>query len=779
MKQEMSQSIKKEWWTINTNGFLLVEVLLSSSLFIIFLTAFAGVFYYGMESSVLAGNRSQAIMFAEEGQEAVRSMKNINFANIPDGTYGLSYSNNVWSLSGSEDIYGAFTRQVTISTIDANRKSITTTVTWQQPHGRAGSVSTVGRLTNWKTVLNLGQGLMVNKIVINHGLNKTTTDFAPYKVGTTTIQLGTSTKFGAGTYTVSEITDSRYLQTFSGDCNAGGQVTLTSSSSKLCVITNEEKLSYIYATSTVINHGGNKTVADFAPYKVGSTTITIGATTTIDSGTHIFSGATSSQYVTTFSGECFTDGTISLISGDAKTCMITNEAIISGGGGGSISLSGLIIYGDGTNVPKFRTYNNNTDIFGAETSTFTATVGPTWIIKTSPVNHTAIAGYYDSTGSLIVMCFDGTNWSQEFIAQSGGVGNRHRNDINFEKTSGDVMVIYSKGGSSSDPSRWGKLGYRTKTGSSGCGSANWSGETIITPARTTSDIMYVKLAQDRRSGSNNLAVTWVDTNDDISAKVWDGGAWINEPTTVSDNNVERISQSHDIENMDIEYESVSGDIMLVWANGTGSNGSNGVRYRTCTGGIANCTWGAVTTPPTFLDDATSLDISANPNSDEMVFASIGNGGGDLQLGYWNGSSWTDTANADTTCTVPYTASKLVTTGWVTFGSTTRSVIVYSDINSGNLNWYTGNLGVFTRQPEFAVTPTMATSRGYMDIYMDPVDRAQLMYVTSDSSNRLYAKRLVMSGTSTLAWSNSDGGGALETTLPQVISSPFSFAFWQK
>ncbi len=713
-------------------------------------------------------------MLAEEGQEAVRSMKNVNFANIPDGTYGLVYSGNAWSLSGSQDISGAYARSVTISTIDANRKNITTTVNWQQTPGRVGSISTTGRLTNWKTVLNLGEGLMVNKVVINHGLNKTSADFAPYKVGTTTVQLGTSTKFGAGTYTVTETVNSNYIQTFSGDCNAGGQVTLTSSSSKLCTITNEEKLSYVKLDGVVINHGGTKVISDFAPFKVGSTTVTLGATTTIDSGTYLITEATSSQYTLTFSGNCFTNGTLTLLSGDSTTCMLTNEEIQlpGGGGGGSSSLSGLIIYGDGTNVPKFRTYNNNNNTFGAETGTFTATVGPTWIIRTSPVNHTAIAGYYDSTGSLIVMCFDGTNWTQEFVAQSGGVGNRHRNDINFEKTSGDVMVIYSKGSHV-----FSQLGYRTKSGSTGCGSANWSGESLLDPLRTSNDIMYVKLAQDRRAGSDLLAVTWVDTSEDISAKIWNGTAWVNEPSAVTDNNVERISASHDIENMDIEYESLSGDLMLVWGNATGNNGTNGARYRVCTGGIANCTWGAVTTPPTFLDDATSLDISANPNTNEMVFASIGNGGGDLQLGYWNGSAWTNTANVDTSCTVPYTASKLVTTGWVTTATTTRSVIVYSDLSSGNINWYTGNLGVFTRQPDFVATPTMATSRGYMDIYMDPVDRAQLMYVTSDSSSDLFAKRLSLTGTSTLTWTNSDGS-ALETTLPQVISSPFSFAFWQ-
>jgi hypothetical protein len=63
--------------------------------------------------------------------------------------------------------------------------------------------------------------------------------------------------------------------------------------------------------------------------------------------------------------------------------------------------------------------------------------------------------------------------------------------------------------------------------------------------------------------------------------------------------------------------------------------------------------------------------------------------------------------------------------------------------------------------------------------MNPRDQSQLMYLTSDSSSDLYAKRLMLTGTTTLTWTNSDGGTALETTLPQIISSPFSFAFWQQ
>lgn len=769
MKHAQLPSMKKVQSTIK-QGFLLVEIILTTALFVLFLTAFAGVFYYGLQSSSIAGDRARAIMIAEEGQEAVRSIKNINFSNLTNGTYGLVFSNNVWSLSGAQDVSGPFTRQVVITDAGTNRKNVYVNVSWQQAPDRTGNVSIPARYSNWKTILDLGVGITVNSIVINHGLSKTASDFAPYKVGTTTVILATSTLFGSGTYVVTGVTDSNYVQTYSGDCNASGQITITTGASKLCTITYEEKLSYVAVTNTVINHIKNKTAADFAPYKVGSTTVTLAAATPINSGSYMITETTDQDYTLTYSGNCFTDGSIVVNPGTNSTCELTNEEIVVSG---SQSLAGIMIYGDGTNIPKYRTFNHVTNVFSAETGTFVATVGPTWLIRTSPTQHLALAGYYDSSATLTIMCFNGTTWTQEFRAASGGVGNRHRFDIAFEKTTGDAMVLFSKGNNV-----LGDLGYKTKSGGTGCGSG-WAAEQILAPLRTSADIMYVKLAQDRRAGSNLLAATWVDIAEDISAKIWDGNAWVNEPSAVTDNNLEKVTSSHDIENMDIEYESLSGDIMLVWGNALGGNGTNGARYRTCNGGTAMCTWGAVTTPPSFLDDATSLDISANQNTDEMVFASIGNAGGDLQLGYWNGNGWTNTANVDTSCTVPYTASKLVSTGWLTLGSTTRSIVVYSDLSSTAINWYTGNAGVFTRQSDFVPTNPIASPRGYMDIHMNPRDQSQLMYLTSDNNSDLFAKRLMLTGTSTFTWTNSDAGNALETTLPQIISSPFSFAFWQQ
>lgn len=130
-------------------GFSLVEVMLASSLFVLLVTALVGAWLYGQESTMLAGNRARAVMLAEEGLEAARNIRDADFANLTNGTHGLAISGNQWILSGSSDTNGIFTRQIEISPIDADRKEITGTVTWQQNPQRDGSVSATTYLTNW------------------------------------------------------------------------------------------------------------------------------------------------------------------------------------------------------------------------------------------------------------------------------------------------------------------------------------------------------------------------------------------------------------------------------------------------------------------------------------------------------------------------------------------------------------------------------------------------------------------------------------------------------
>ena len=131
-------------------GFSLVEALLASAVFALLAMAVVGSYLYGQESTALSGNRAKAVYLAEEGLEAVRNIRDADFANLSDGTFGLSSSADHWSFSGSSDANDIFTRNVTISTVDQNRKMVNSTVTWQQNGQRNGRVSLVTYLTYWQ-----------------------------------------------------------------------------------------------------------------------------------------------------------------------------------------------------------------------------------------------------------------------------------------------------------------------------------------------------------------------------------------------------------------------------------------------------------------------------------------------------------------------------------------------------------------------------------------------------------------------------------------------------
>lgn len=139
------QSMKK-----GQSGFSLVEVLLSVSVFGLIVTALVGGFIYGQQSTALSGARSRATILADEGLEAVRNIRDENFSNLTDGTHGLAISDNKWTLSGTSDVTDIFTRAITISPVDANRKQVFSTVTWPQTPSENGSVVLSTYLTQWK-----------------------------------------------------------------------------------------------------------------------------------------------------------------------------------------------------------------------------------------------------------------------------------------------------------------------------------------------------------------------------------------------------------------------------------------------------------------------------------------------------------------------------------------------------------------------------------------------------------------------------------------------------
>lgn len=168
-----------------------------------------------------------------------------------------------------------------------------------------------------------------------------------------TVAPGTSYSLTAGTYVVSEDANASYTQSFSGDCDSSGNVTLASGDSKTCTITNDDVAVVVppvvppalAATLNVIkqvvnDNGGTSTASLFNLHVklsgadiAGSPAVGIAAPGTpysLVAGTYVVSEDSNASYTLTFSGDCNSSGSVTLIAGDNKTCTVTNNDIAPG-----------------------------------------------------------------------------------------------------------------------------------------------------------------------------------------------------------------------------------------------------------------------------------------------------------------------------------------------------------------------------------------------------------------------------------------------------------------
>jgi hypothetical protein len=103
--------------------------------------------------------------------------------------------------------------------------------------------------------------IIVNKIVINNNNGTSTASSFPLFVGTTSVVMGATTTLPLGTYTVSETYNpDLYAQSFSGNCNSSGVVTLSATTTVTCTITNHDIPQQCPVTQGVVESDTNTTV---------------------------------------------------------------------------------------------------------------------------------------------------------------------------------------------------------------------------------------------------------------------------------------------------------------------------------------------------------------------------------------------------------------------------------------------------------------------------------------------------------------------------------------
>lgn len=162
--------------TNRLQGFGLIELMLAITLMLVLSLAGVGLVSRTYSTNRLASDTSEAGFYAQEGIEAVRSLKNKDWANLDTGgvgctdsiTGGVEILSNEWNWKGTADTFSDYTRSITIQnvcrdtfgdvvasggTYDPNIKRVTSTVDWNFSSSRANSSELVTYLTNWEEAI--------------------------------------------------------------------------------------------------------------------------------------------------------------------------------------------------------------------------------------------------------------------------------------------------------------------------------------------------------------------------------------------------------------------------------------------------------------------------------------------------------------------------------------------------------------------------------------------------------------------------------------------------
>lgn len=173
------------------------------------------VFIFKMASTLITSSSSKVVL--TNGAQAC----NVFWQVGTSATLGTStsFAGNIMADQSITDNGG--------STVDGRLLARIAAVTLNNTHVTKSTC--VGTINVVKTVINdSGVG------------TKSTADF-PLFVNGTPVTSGVTNSFSApGTYTVTETTDSNYVQTFSGDCDGSGNLSLNPSANLFCIITNND-----------------------------------------------------------------------------------------------------------------------------------------------------------------------------------------------------------------------------------------------------------------------------------------------------------------------------------------------------------------------------------------------------------------------------------------------------------------------------------------------------------------------------------------------------------
>jgi hypothetical protein len=427
---------------------------------------------------------------------------------------------------------------------------------------------------------------------------------------------------------------------------------------------------------------------------------------------------------------------------------------------------GIIVYGkSGQSAPQYRIWDGSN--WGTETAVTGATFAgtPRFIdVKASSIRNEVIAAVQNDSGTIFVVKFDATagTWSQLGSNISSGITDARAFAFHYEQTSGDLIFIY---GGAVDPS------YYVYNGST------WSGPTAITQAtKTTGNIRWIQAAARITASSDEIAIAYADANGDLNALTWSGSAWTEQSTAGAlSTGLENNAGATTMRAFDLEYESVSGELFVIWGN----SATVDPRYITRT---AAGTWGAVTTASTFTEIPSIIDISAEPWGNRIIIGAQDDttaNSNDGDCAVWDGSAIVNPANCDITRDSQEAGDMVLGHGWVKASNgDIRALGFYSDAADLQLDYNYWPVGAFVNTQAFTPSPNCISSNSDDNSFVvkhNPYNNAEIMIIRQ-AGTAICAQKTNFSGGTTWNFANAGDGASIAT--PSVSQyQPVGFAYF--
>ena len=145
---------------------------------------------------------------------------------------------------------------------------------------------------------------------------------------------GTSSQVSAGAYKVTESGGpAGYALSYSGDCDADGDVTVPLGQTRTCTLTNDDQLGTLIIIKHVVNDsGGNAIASSWTMNAAGQTPLSFagkespGTSSTVQAGAYnVTESGGPAGYALSYSGDCDEDGDVSVALGQTRTCTLTND----------------------------------------------------------------------------------------------------------------------------------------------------------------------------------------------------------------------------------------------------------------------------------------------------------------------------------------------------------------------------------------------------------------------------------------------------------------------